>query len=219
MSTTRKTITVTDQQDAWIKAQIAAGRFTNDSEYIRDLIRKDQTNNASLVEQANMGKVVVRLKGGDPFIFGRGAEEALHLVENKIPFEVVSGVNAADGCCASLGIPLTHRGIATNVRFLTGHQQKGQAMDLDWTGLAKADTTLVIYMGLTNLEEISQKLQEHGLASDTPVAAIENGTLPNQRKCISTLKNIYQDVKKAELKAPTLIVIGKVVSLSEKISI
>lgn len=170
--------------------------------------------NATLVEEALKGKVVLRLKGGDPFIFGRGGEEAAYLFDNKIPFEVVPGVNAADGCSAYCGVPLTHRGLATGVRFVTGHQQKGEAVKLDWQGLACADTTLVLYMGLTNLDEIADNLIKHGLSKDTPAVAISEGTTKNQRSCFSTLENIFQCATKMQLKPPTLVIVGKVVGLA-----
>lgn len=183
----------------------------------RQHVMTQEEINKCLVEEAKKKKVVVRLKGGDPFIFGRGAEEAEHLVNNKIPFEIVPGVNAADGCCAYRGIPLTHRGLATGVRFITGHQQKGEPANLDWKGLACADTTLVVYMGLTHLDEISRKLIEHGLPADTPAAAIQEGTTESERFCLSTLANIHADVSGQEFKSPTLIIIGKVVSLAKKL--
>jgi uroporphyrin-III C-methyltransferase len=172
--------------------------------------------NAALVEEANKGKVVVRLKGGDPFIFGRGGEEVHHLIDNGIPFEVVPGVNAADGCSAYCGVPLTHRALATGVRFVTGHKQNGEEVNLDWKGLACADTTLVLYMGLTNLDIITNKLIEHGLDKNTPAVAIQEGTTKNERFCFSSLENIYQDANAIDIKPPTLIIIGKVVSLSNK---
>lgn len=173
--------------------------------------------NACLVEEANKGKVVVRLKGGDPFIFGRGGEEAAFLAEHHIPFEIVPGVNAADGCAAYQGIPLTHRNLATSVRFITGHQQKGEPVPLDWQGLADPHTTLVVYMGLANLEMIAQNLMKHGLPSDTPAAAIQEGTLKTQKSCITRLNSLVEKVQEQEFKAPSLIIIGKVVSLAEKI--
>ena len=173
--------------------------------------------NENLVVHANKGKVVVRLKGGDPFIFGRGAEEAAHLVDNKIPFEVVPGVNAADGSSAYQGIPLTHRGLATGVRFVTGHQQKGDAVSLDWKGLADPETTLVLYMGLTHLDDIADNLITHGLPKETPVAAIQEGTTKSERACFSTLENIHKDVSKENFQPPTLIIVGKVVSLASKL--
>jgi uroporphyrin-III C-methyltransferase len=173
--------------------------------------------NQNLVEEANSGKVVVRLKGGDPFIFGRGGEEAAHLVDNKIPFEVVPGVNAADGCCAYQGIPLTHRGLATGVRFVTGHQQKGVPMELDWQGLADPKTTLVFFMGLTHLAEITQKLIEHGLPADTPAAVIQEGTTKAERACFSTLENIAAEAVAQGFQPPALIVVGQVVGLASKL--
>ena len=173
--------------------------------------------NACLVGEAKKGKVVVRLKGGDPFIFGRGGEEAAFLAEHHIPFEIVPGVSAADGCAAYQGIPLTHRGLATSVRFITGHQQLGAPVPLDWKGLADPQTTLVIYMGLANLEMIADNLIKHGLPANTPAAAIQEGTLSTQRTCISQLDLLSSEVKKQEFKAPTLIIIGKVVALAEKI--
>ncbi len=170
--------------------------------------------NQCLVDEAKKGKVVVRLKGGDPFIFGRGGEEAEHLAKNNVPFEIVPGVNAADGCSAYQGIPLTHRGLATGVRFVTGHQQKGEAAHLDWKGLADPETTLVIYMGLTHLDEIAQNLIKHGLPKDTPVAAIQEGTTDNERACFSTLADIHAEVTKQDFQAPTLIIVGRVVGLA-----
>lgn len=173
--------------------------------------------NACLVEKAQENKVVVRLKGGDPFIYGRGGEEALHLVENNIPFEIVPGVNAADGCAAYKGIPLTHRGIANSVRFITGHQQKGQPMNLDWEGLANQDTTLVIYMGLTHLEELAKNLIAHGLPANTPAVAISNGTTKDEAACFAPLSQIFEKATQMQLKAPTISIIGKVVGLADKI--
>jgi len=173
--------------------------------------------NACLVEKARENKIVVRLKGGDPFIYGRGGEEALYLIEHNIPFEIVPGVNAADGCAAYQGIPLTHRGIAGGVRFITGHQQNGEPMQLDWAGLANADTTLVIYMGLTHLEEIAKELIAHGLAADTPAVAISNGTTPAEKACFAPLSQIFVAATRVNLKAPTISIIGKVVGLAEKI--
>ncbi len=190
-------------------ARIYAGKSCRNHVMTQDEI------NAALVEQAKKGKVVVRLKGGDPFIFGRGGEEVEHLIENDIPFEVVPGVNAADGCSAYCGVPLTHRGLATGVRFVTGHKQKGEEVNLDWKGLACADTTLVLYMGLTNLDYITDKLIDNGLDKNTPVVAIQEGTTKNQRFCFSTLQSIYKDAQNAQLKPPTLVVIGKVVGLSK----
>ncbi|MBT3702046.1 MAG: uroporphyrinogen-III C-methyltransferase [Alphaproteobacteria bacterium] len=169
--------------------------------------------NALLVTLAQEHKTVVRLKGGDPFIFGRGSEEAIHLAENDVAFQIVPGISAASGCSAYLGVPLTHRGLATGVRYVTGHTQE-EELDLDWENLADPDTTLVVYMGLANLGAISDRLIAAGLSPDTPIAAVERGTTPQQRHCISTLKNAVVDVTKAELGPPCLIVIGKVASIA-----
>jgi uroporphyrin-III C-methyltransferase len=172
--------------------------------------------NALLVEQASKGKIVVRLKGGDPFIFGRGGEEMLHLIKHEIPFEIVPGVNAADGCAAYCGIPLTHRELASSVLFLTGHQQKGAAIHLDYAALVAPDRTLVIYMGLTHLDEITRGLIAHGLAPSTPVVAIYQGTTPEEKKCFSTVGTIYEETKAQDFSSPTIIIIGKVVTLGQK---
>ena len=170
--------------------------------------------NQTLVRLGRSGRRTVRLKGGDPFVFGRGSEEALELVAAGIPFEVVPGISAATGASAYAGIPLTHRGLARSVRFVTGHCREDKPLDLNWQSLADADTTLVIYMGLANLKEISAKLIEHGLAASTPAAAIENGTKPGQRRLVSTLADLPADVKSREFQAPCLLVIGRVVELA-----
>ena len=176
-----------------------------------------QEINQCLVDEANKGQVVVRLKGGDPFIYGRGGEEAEFLVDHQIPFEIVPGVNAADGCCAYQGIPLTHRGLATSVRFITGHQQKGVASHLDWSKLVDAETTLVIYMGLTHLEMICAELIKHGLAKNTPAVIIQNGTTPNEKACFATLETLAKVKESEGLEPPCIVVIGKVVSMAKKI--
>lgn len=169
--------------------------------------------NQCLVESAKTGATVVRLKGGDPFIFGRGREEVDALIEAGIDFEVVPGVNSADGCAAYNNIPLTHRGIATGVRFITGHKQKGQELELDWQGLADPYTTLVIFMGLANLERIQNNLIKHGLATDTPAATIQQGTTKEQKTDYTTLGQLVNAVERYEIKPPTIIIIGQVVTL------
>jgi uroporphyrin-III C-methyltransferase len=174
--------------------------------------------NKELVSYAKTGKRVVRLKGGDPFIFGRGGEEAAHLKENNIPFEVVSGISSASGISALHGIPLTHRGVATSVRFITGHQQKGEPVELDWKGLANSETTLVVYMGLANLENIANKLMEHGLPAKTPVAVIENGTLAEEKYLVAELDKVAAMVKDAAFVPPTLVIIGNVVAIGQKLN-
>jgi len=187
--------------------RIFAGKSCKDHHMTQEEIH------ACMLEHASQNKIIVRLKGGDPFIFGRGGEEMLFLASHHIPFEIVPGVNAADGCATSLGIPLTHRGLATDVRFITGHQQKDSPITLDWQSLASPSTTLVIFMGLANLPLITTELLKHGLAPNTPAVAIENGTTPKARKRFSTLESLSTDVAAMNLKAPSLIIIGKVVAL------
>ncbi len=169
--------------------------------------------NALLVSLAAEHASVVRLKGGDPFIFGRGSEEAIHLSENGVAFEVVPGISAASGCSAYLGIPLTHRGLATGVRYLTGHTQDDE-LDFDWEQLADPETTLVVYMGLANLGEIAARLIAAGLSASTPLAAVERGTTPAQRHCVATLETAVEAVTAAEIGPPCLIIIGKVAGLA-----
>lgn len=170
--------------------------------------------NQILVDLAKSGKRVMRLKGGDPFVFGRGGEEALHLVENGIAFEVVPGITSSAGCAAYAGIPLTHRGLAYGVRFVTGHTKGDEPLDLDWRSLADPNTTLVVYMGLTNVQPISERLIEHGMPSDLPVAIINMGTRPSQRTVTTTLAEMPTAAIDAKIKGATLFVIGRVVSLS-----
>ncbi|MEM7221819.1 MAG: uroporphyrinogen-III C-methyltransferase [Pseudomonadota bacterium] len=174
---------------------------------------QDETNEL-LVSLARAGHQVVRLKGGDPFIFGRGSEEATYLARHGIPFQVVPGITAASGCGASLGIPLTHRGLAKGVRFVTGHCRNNGALDLNWSSLADPDTTLVIYMALANLEEISCKLQAAGLAPGTPAAAVAGGTMPSQSMVCGSLADLSARVSELDLQAPVLIIIGRVVELA-----
>lgn len=168
-----------------------------------------------LVRLARGGQDVIRLKGGDPFIFGRGSEEAQELVREGVPFEVVPGITAASGCLASLGIPLTHRGVATGVRFVTGHCRKGVDLDLNWSSLADPKTTLAVYMGLANVTEMSNSLQAAGLPADTPALAISSGTTPQQKTCRTTLSRLPEDIAAADLSAPVLMVIGQVVQVAE----
>ncbi len=174
---------------------------------------QDEINDL-LVSLARSGRRVVRLKGGDPFVFGRGSEEAEHLARHGIPFEVVPGISSASGCATYSGIPLTHRGLAQGVRLLAGHCRDGQPLDYDWARLADPDSTLVIYMGLTTLPQVADELMNAGLPSDTPAAAVENGTTPRQRRVVGTIATLPGLVVAAGLKAPTLIIIGRVVSLA-----
>jgi uroporphyrin-III C-methyltransferase/precorrin-2 dehydrogenase/sirohydrochlorin ferrochelatase/uroporphyrin-III C-methyltransferase len=173
--------------------------------------------NELLVKLAQKQRKVVRLKGGDSFVFGRGSEEAGYLARHDVAFELVPGITSAAACSTYAGIPLTHRGLATGMRVVTGHCRSNMPLDLNWDSLADADTTLVVYMGLAQLQEISDKLIQAGLAADTPAAAIENGTTPRQRRCISTLAEIAQETRKRNFVTPTLIIIGRVVSLSNEL--
>ena len=174
--------------------------------------------NQLLVDLARAGKRVMRLKGGDPFVFGRGGEEALHLARNGVPFEVVPGITSSAGCAAYAGIPLTHRDFAHGVRFVTGHTQGPDGLGLDWEGLADPDTTIVIYMGVTNISEIAKRLIAGGLAPETPAAAINEGTREDQRVLTTTLAELAAAIDAAELTGPTLIVIGGVVSLASELA-
>ncbi len=169
--------------------------------------------NQLLIELARSGKMIVRLKGGDPYIFGRGGEEAEQLSGAGIAFQVVPGITAAAGCSAATGIPLTHRDHAQSVKFITGHLKQGD-LQHDWGNLAKSGQTLVFYMGLNALATISAELIKHGSSPDTPAALVQNGTTAQQRLLTGTLSNIEQRCKLAEFASPSLIIIGSVVSLA-----
>ena len=168
--------------------------------------------NQLLVRLAKEGKRVVRLKGGDPFIFGRGGEEIATLMENGVAFQVVPGITAASGCATYSGIPLTHRDYAQSVVFATGHLQDG-TVDLNWKALAHPNQTIVFYMGLHGVGVVSSQLIAHGLSADTPVALIQQGTTQNQRVVVTTLDRLEQTVRDEALKPPTIIIVGKVVEL------
>lgn len=204
------------------------------SEPILEMVRKDaefiyvgkrksehavpqQQINALLLKHAQAGKRVLRLKGGDPFIFGRGAEEIDLLAENNIPFQVVPGITAASGCASYAGIPLTHREYSQSVRFITGHVKDG-VLDFRWKEFVEDSQTLVFYMGLTGLKQICSKLIEHGKSTTTPAALIERGTLPDQRVHIGDLSNLPELVERENVHAPTLLVIGGVVSLHKTLN-
>ena len=173
--------------------------------------------NEMLVFYANKGNKVLRLKGGDPFIFGRGGEEIEELSKFNIPFQVVPGVTAASGCGSYAGIPLTHRDHSQSVRFLTGHLKEGK-LELEWDNLINKQETLVFYMGLLSLQTICDELISHGSSPDTPIAAIEQGTMPNQRVVTSTLEKITPIVTRLDLKSPTMLIIGDVVTLRKQLS-
>ncbi len=184
----------------------------------RDHFMDQDDINSLLVRLAHSGRKVVRLKGGDPYIFGRGSEEASHLAQNNISFEVVPGITASTGVAARSGIPLTHRGVSRSVTFVTGHRQDGKDLDLNWQGMADPDGTLVIYMGLSNIDEISRELIKAGLPGYTPAAAIEKGTTPEQRTIITTVAELPDCIRNENLKPPTLLVIGEVVKFAESLS-
>lgn len=169
-----------------------------------------------LLQFAEAGALTVRLKGGDPFVFGRGAEESQYLEQRGVCVRIVPGITAAAGISALLGVPLTHRGVATSVRFVTGHAREGGTDALDETIAAAADpnTTLVVYMGLSTLPTLISLLVTGGLNPDTPAVAVERGTAVDSRICHGTAAQLAELTKQAELKSPTLIVIGDVVALS-----
>jgi len=174
--------------------------------------------NALLIELAGQGKKVVRLKGGDPFVFGRGGEEALHLARHAIAFEIVPGITSSAGCASYAGIPLTHRGLSHGVRFVTGHTQEGFDLDLNWQSLADPDTTLVIYMGLTNIRRIAKELIAAGMPATQPAAALNRGTRPDQKILKANLSTLPDKIAEANLSGATLIIIGRVVELSEELA-
>ncbi len=171
-----------------------------------------QQINQRLLDLALQGRRVLRLKGGDPFIFGRGGEEIALLAQHKVPFQVVPGITAASGCASYAGIPLTHRDHAQSVRFVTAHLKDGSA-DLPWPELVQRNQTLVFYMGLTGLELICRQLIAHGRAPETPIALVQQGTTRHQRVITGTLADLPAKVAGAGVKAPTLLIVGEVVSL------
>ena len=172
--------------------------------------------NQILVDLAKEGKVVCRLKGGDPFIFGRGGEEAETLHQQGVAFSIVPGITAASGCSAYAGIPLTHRDHAQHVHIVTGHR-KDDSEATDWQALAQSNQTLVIYMGLLRAEVIQQQLITHGRAKETPVAIVENGTRDNQRVISGTLNELSQLIQSNEVGSPGLIIVGEVVALQQSL--
>ncbi len=173
--------------------------------------------NTLLADLAKAGKRVVRLKGGDPFIFGRGGEEIETLMQEGIAFQVVPGITAASGCATYAGIPLTHRDHAQSCTFVTGHL-KDNSVNLNWTQLAAPNQTIVIYMGLAGLEQICRSLIEHGSPKDLPIAIVQQGTTSNQRVITGTLATLPDKIAGEDIKPPTLTIIGTVVTLHEKLS-
>jgi uroporphyrin-III C-methyltransferase len=172
--------------------------------------------NRLLVTLARSGRTVVRLKGGDPFIFGRGCEEAFELDRANIPYEVIPGITAAQGCAASARVPLTHRGLATGVRYVTGHCRADLPLDLDWAGLADPDTTLVVYMGLATIDQFTRQLLAHGLPSDTPVLAISQGTTPREQRVSTSLATLPTAAQAAGFEGAVLFIIGRVAALAAR---
>ena len=169
--------------------------------------------NGILVTLAQHGMTVARLKGGDPLIFGRGSEEAEVLEENGIPVRYIPGITAAQGAASTTGVPLTHRGLASGVRYVTGHRAANATLDLDWDGLAHPDTTLVLYMGAANLDELARELLARGRPAATPALAIPSPTTPREARIVSTLDRIGGDARQSGLAAPVLFIVGQVVSL------
>lgn len=171
---------------------------------------------ARLCESVRQGKIVVRLKGGDPFIFGRGGEEAQALAAAGLPFEVVPGVTAGGAVAAYAGIPVTHRGVARAVTFITGHEADPNGPgSTDWNALARIDHTLCIYMGLKNLASICRQLIAGGRPPEEPVAVVEQGTLPGQRVLTGTLATIAERVRAEKMTPPVCVIVGRVVNLRE----
>lgn len=178
---------------------------------------KQEDINTLLVELSKKYKKVVRLKGGDPFIFGRGGEEVEELAKHNVAFEVIPGITAAAACGAALNIPLTHRDFVSGVHFFTGHGCRDLEPKLDWKVLAAEDKTLCVYMGLTNSKIICERLVEYGMNPKTRAAIVENGTLPNQRNIFCNLDELPEQLENSGFKSPALIIIGKVVAFAESL--
>ncbi|MFH2137980.1 MAG: uroporphyrinogen-III C-methyltransferase [Candidatus Omnitrophota bacterium] len=183
----------------------------------KHIVPQEKINNL-LIRQAKKGNIVVRLKGGDPFLFGRGSEEALVLAKAGIEFEIVPGVNSGFAAAAYAGIPLTHRGVSSLVTFVTGHEDPAKKdSSVDWPLLAKTSGTLVVFMGMARLAKIIDSLTRNGMNKKTPVCVVQQGSLPAQRSVVGTLANIAEKVEKNKLTNPAVIIIGKVVDLKSKI--
>lgn len=180
-------------------------------------VMKQDAINELLYEKSKCHELVVRLKGGDPYVFGRGGEEALYLVERNVDVEVVPGVSSSVAALAAAGIPITHRGIAKGFQVITAHSRKDEEADIDYSLLTDETITCVFLMGLAHVKSIAAGLMKAGRRADTPAAVISNGTLAAQRKCIGTLADIGEKIEKAKLASPAIIVVGDVVSLNDRL--
>lgn len=180
-------------------------------------VMKQDAINELLYEKSKCHELVVRLKGGDPYVFGRGGEEALYLVERNVDVEVVPGVSSSVAALAAAGIPITHRGIAKGFQVITAHSRKDEEADIDYSLLTDETITCVFLMGLAHVKSIAAGLIKAGRRADTPAAVISNGTLAAQRKCIGTLADIGEKIEKAKLASPAIIVVGDVVSLNDRL--
>lgn len=184
----------------------------------RHSLKQEETTRL-LIEKAQTQAVVVRLKGGDPFVFGRGGEEMEDLVQAGVPVEVVPGVTSGIAAPAYAGIPLTHRGYSSSVTFVTGHESVGKYRpQVNWAAVAQGSETIVIYMGVHNLSHIIEELTAAGLSIDTPIALVRWGTRPDQEELIGTLRTIVQQIEETGFDAPAIAVIGSVVNLHETLS-
>ncbi|HRJ61697.1 MAG TPA: uroporphyrinogen-III C-methyltransferase [Azospirillaceae bacterium] len=192
--------------------RVFVGKSTN-----RHTLPQDEIN-ALLVRLGLEGRRVLRLKGGDPFVFGRGSEEALALAAAGVEYEIVPGVTAACGCGAYAGIPLTHRGLATGVRFVTGHCRADQSLDLNWASLADPQTTLVFYMALANLGEIRDRLVAAGMPADLPAAVVSGGSTDGQVALLCTLGDLPEKAQGAQLPTPSLTIVGHVAGLAPQLA-
>ncbi len=186
-------------------------RFYVGKEQAKHCVPQDKINQL-LVEQAKLGKRVLRLKGGDPFIFGRGGEEAEYMLERGVSCHICPGITAASGCTTYAGIPLTHRGVAQGCTFITGHIQNDGKLDLPWESLTSSAQTVVFYMGINTLPKIAKELVKHGRAGNTPAALIRKGTQPEQQVFRGQIDTLEQLVIEHKITPPTLIVIGDVVN-------
>jgi len=191
-------------------------RISVGKEVGKHCVPQDEINEI-IVNLANAGRKIVRLKGGDPYMFGRGGEEIQALNKHQIAFEVVPGITAASGCSAYSGIPLTHRGMSRRVQYITGHFNDNEPLDLNWKSIADPDSTLVIYMGISNLPLAVHSLIDAGLPASTPAAAIQNGTTQSQQRLTTTLGQINDAIHQKHMSAPVIIIIGEVVTLADEL--